>query len=142
MKLFPKSKGGLDIISYARARYQLRNYNHSRAHIGVQILFYPRAETVGSLLETKGNSPSRFSPPSVRRLPATPHECANYNSICPYGFRYHQSRRVLHSPPRALPIVAAFCFVITSILPPIFLFPRRHIQFLSDIISIDIFCWI
>lgn len=73
------------------------------------------------------------------RPPATAHECANYNSICPYGFRYHQSQ--WSSTRHALPIVAAFCFVITSILPLIFLFLRRHIQFLPDIISIDIFCW-
>jgi len=84
----------------------------SRFNIGVKILFRPasRDGRTGSLLETKG----------VPGPPVATRERANYNSICPYGFRYHQPRRFSARARRARPIAAAFCFVITSILPPSF----------------------
>jgi len=74
--------------------------------------FGPPAETVG--LVRYWRQKASPGPPVATR------ERANYNSICPYGFRYHQPRRFSARARRARPIAAAFCFVITSILPPSF----------------------
>lgn len=131
IKLFQNSRSFLNSKFIMIDIHYKWNFSCDYNHIGVKILFYPRSETVGSLLETKGIS----GPPPFGRT----RECANYNSICPYGFRYHQSR---DGPPLATLFQSwqRFVSVITSILPLIFLSPRGHIRFLSDIISIDIFC--